>query len=159
MPWWNFYQPQSAWSIDQVSTKRSSAIYNFVFTVTKFCVMWEGEALPHNTKLRIYSGKIVKMRVHHWSMNQADHAVYAPNQWEMALQCNAVSHWLGSCTEWSVFDKSRAWGVTRHISFSSTYQSTYQCHNWSKLVFLIIMIVMLAHSFENVICEIVASVW
>ena len=31
-----------------------------------------------------------------------DHSVYASSQWETALQCNAVSHWLGSYTEWSL---------------------------------------------------------
>ena len=31
-----------------------------------------------------------------------DHFVYAPSHWEMALQCNAISHWLGAYTEWSV---------------------------------------------------------
>ena len=31
-----------------------------------------------------------------------DHSVYAPSQWETVLQCNAVSHWLGSYTEWSL---------------------------------------------------------
>ena len=31
-----------------------------------------------------------------------DHSVYGPGQWEMALQCNAIFHWLGAYTEWSV---------------------------------------------------------
>ena len=31
-----------------------------------------------------------------------DHSVYAPGQWEMALHCNAVSHWLDAYTEWSL---------------------------------------------------------
>ena len=30
------------------------------------------------------------------------HFVYAPSQWETTLQCNAVSHWLGSYTKWSL---------------------------------------------------------
>ena len=28
-----------------------------------------------------------------------DHSTYTPNQWEMALHCNAISHWLGAYTE------------------------------------------------------------
>ena len=28
--------------------------------------------------------------------------VYAPNQWEMTLQCNIVSHWLGAYTKQSL---------------------------------------------------------
>ena len=31
-----------------------------------------------------------------------DHSVYAPSQWEMALHCNAISHWLGAYTRWSL---------------------------------------------------------
>ena len=30
-----------------------------------------------------------------------DQLVYAPSQWEMTLQCNVVSHWLGILTKWS----------------------------------------------------------
>ena len=30
------------------------------------------------------------------------HSVYVPSQWEMALHCNAISHWLGAYTEWSL---------------------------------------------------------
>ena len=28
--------------------------------------------------------------------------MYAPSQWEIALQCNAISHWQGTYTEWSL---------------------------------------------------------
>ena len=31
-----------------------------------------------------------------------DHSVYAPSQWETVLQCNALSHWQGAYTEWSL---------------------------------------------------------
>ena len=31
-----------------------------------------------------------------------DHSVYVPSQREMALQCNAISHWLGGYTEWTL---------------------------------------------------------
>ena len=31
-----------------------------------------------------------------------DHSVYAPSQWETALQSNAISHRQGTYTEWSV---------------------------------------------------------
>ena len=45
-----FYQTISVWSMDQVSTRNRSAVHNFAPTVTKFCFMWEGLALPHDTK-------------------------------------------------------------------------------------------------------------
>ena len=31
-----------------------------------------------------------------------DHSLHAPSQWKMALQCNAISHWLDAYTEWSL---------------------------------------------------------
>ena len=30
------------------------------------------------------------------------HSAYAPSQWGMALQCNAISHWLSAYPEWSL---------------------------------------------------------
>ena len=35
-------------------------------------------------------------------LHPRDHSVYASIQWEMALHSNAVSHWLGAYTEWSL---------------------------------------------------------
>ena len=34
--------------------------------------------------------------------NIRDHSVYVPNQSEMPLHCNAIFHWLGAYTEWSL---------------------------------------------------------
>ena len=31
-----------------------------------------------------------------------DQSRYVPSQWETSLQCNDVSHWLGSCLDWSL---------------------------------------------------------
>ena len=49
--------------------------------------------------------------IHHWFScqsnilawdNYSDPFVNAPSQWETTLQCNVVSHWLGSFTKWSL---------------------------------------------------------
>ena len=58
-----FYQTRSAWSRDQGSNKNHSHAYNFTPTVTKFCVMWEGLSLPHDTKFGNCRCKIVDSRV------------------------------------------------------------------------------------------------
>ena len=58
-----FYQTRSTWSKDQGSTKKRSAVHNFVPTVTKFCVLWEGLSLPHDTKFGNCRGKMVDRRV------------------------------------------------------------------------------------------------
>ena len=57
-----FYQTRSAWSRDQGSNKNHSPAYNFALTVTKFCVMWEGLSLPHDTKFGNCRCKIVDSR-------------------------------------------------------------------------------------------------
>ena len=61
-PWPHFYQTRSAWSVDQGSNKNHSPAYNFALTVTKFCVMWEGLSLPHDTKFGNCRCKIVDSR-------------------------------------------------------------------------------------------------
>ena len=58
-----FYQTRSAWSRDQGSNKNHSPAHNFAPTVTKFCVMWEGLSLPHDTKFGNCRCKIVDSRV------------------------------------------------------------------------------------------------
>ena len=49
--------------MDQGSTRKRSAVHNFAPTVTKFCVMWEGQALPQDTKFGNCRCKIVGRRV------------------------------------------------------------------------------------------------
>ena len=60
-----FYQTKSAWSMDQGSTKKRSTVvyHNFVPTVTKFCVLWEGLSLPQDTKFGNCRDEIVDRRV------------------------------------------------------------------------------------------------
>ena len=64
-----FYQTRSAWSVDQGSNKNHSPAYNFAPTVTKFCVMWEGLSLPHDTTFGNCRCKIVDSRAFpSWSL-------------------------------------------------------------------------------------------
>ena len=69
MPWSHFYQTRSAWSVNQGSTDNHSPVNNFAPTVTKFCVMREGQALPHDTKFGNCRDKIVYSKVFpSWSL-------------------------------------------------------------------------------------------
>ena len=64
-----FYQTRLAWSVDQGSNKNHSPAYNFAPTVTKFCVMWEGLSLPHDTKFGNCRCKTVDSRAFpSWSL-------------------------------------------------------------------------------------------
>ena len=55
--------------MDQGSNKNHSPVNNFAPTVTKFCVMWEGQALPHDTKFGNCRGRIVDSRMFpSWSL-------------------------------------------------------------------------------------------
>ena len=56
--WSKFYQTRPTWSMDQGSTNKGSVVHNFVPTVTKFCVMWEGLSFPHDTKFGNCRGAI-----------------------------------------------------------------------------------------------------
>ena len=49
--------------MDQGSTWKGSAVHNSAPTVTKFCVMWEGLSLPHDTKFGNCWDEIVDRRV------------------------------------------------------------------------------------------------
>ena len=69
MSWLCFYQTRLAWFVDQGSNKNHSPAYNFAPTVTKFCVMWEGLSLPHDTKFGNCRCKTVVSRVFpSWSL-------------------------------------------------------------------------------------------
>ena len=65
----HFYQTRSAWSKDQGSNENHSPVHNCAPTVTKFCVMWEGQALPQDTKFGNCRDKIVDSRAFlSWSL-------------------------------------------------------------------------------------------
>ena len=59
--------------------------------------------------------------------NARDLSVYAPSQWETALRCDAVSHWLGTYTEWSL----KANNASR-LNFSNS-QSCHAISNHCQL--------------------------
>ena len=63
MFWPHFYQTKSAWSVDQGSSRKCSAVHNFAPTVTKFCFVWEGWSLPHDTKFGKCRDEIADTRV------------------------------------------------------------------------------------------------
>ena len=61
--------PDPTFIKDQGSTDNHSPVNNFAHTVTKCCVMWEGQALPHNTKFGNCRDKIVDSRAFpSWSL-------------------------------------------------------------------------------------------
>ena len=65
----HFYQTRSPWSVDQGSADNHSPVKNVTPTVTKLCVMWEGQALPHDTKFGNCRDKIVDSKVFpSWSL-------------------------------------------------------------------------------------------
>ena len=69
LAWPHFYQTRSVWSKDQGSNENHSPVHNFAPTVTKCCVMWEGQALPQDTKFGNCRDKIVDRRAFlSWSL-------------------------------------------------------------------------------------------
>ena len=47
------------------------------------------------------------------------HFVYASSQWEVTLQCNVVTHWLGTFTKWSLSAGNPAENPLFTIGFSA----------------------------------------
>ena len=57
-------------------------------------------ALPDGRKLPQFglgTWQVRTLQIH----GSRHHFVHALSQWETALQCNIVAHWLGACTKWS----------------------------------------------------------
>ena len=91
----HFYQTRSAWSVDQGSNKNHSPASNFAPTVTKFCVMWEGLSLPHDTTFGNCRCKIVDSRAFpSWSLihglRWTGLIKAEPGQWSMN-HCSVIS--------------------------------------------------------------------
>ena len=60
-------------------------------------------------------GRWVNWR-HQWALwTYRDQVSYALSQWQITLHCNIVSHWLGACTEGSLY--------STHLIQSSTFVS------------------------------------
>ena len=95
--------------MDQGSTMKRSAVHNFAPTVTKFCVMWEGQALPHDTKFGNSRCEIVGRRV-----------IFI---WSLIL---ILDPWITLIR----FDKSRAWWS--HKENESITVMSLQCRVVSK---------------------------
>ena len=54
-----------------------------------------------NSLFALRNMKSVIWRIFVCGESVSDHFVYAPNQWEIMLQCNIISHWLMH-TQWSL---------------------------------------------------------
>ena len=66
-----------------------------------------------------------------------NHFVHAPSQWETTLHCNVVSHWLGTYTEWSlynmiIFSKLLTSDILQFIMKIWGADSIWRCHLNSK---------------------------
>ena len=83
--------------MDQGSNKNHSPAYNFTPTVTKFCVMWEGLSLPHDTKFGNCRCKIVDSRLFHsWSLihglRWSGLIKVGPGEYTWCNSCNCTSN-------------------------------------------------------------------
>ena len=71
------------------------------------------QMLPSRAADRKFGGEVMSIlcqtTYHQEEPYEQDHSVYAPSQWEMALHCNAISHWLGAYTEWSLHEDKLSW--------------------------------------------------
>ena len=60
-----------------------------------------------------------------------DQSRYAPSQWEMSLQCNDISHWLGEYLDWSLLFTLLGCRYTAAIMSVCAHQLVPDTHqNW-----------------------------
>ena len=79
--------------MDQGSTRKRSAVHNFAPTVTKFCVVWEGQALPHDTKFGNCRCEIVGSRVIFiWSLIHG-------SSWSGLIKAEPGMRWISDKSE------------------------------------------------------------
>ena len=107
---------ETVWEVWKQSRKfdaKDSMGYNpnRVKKFMKFCVMnndpIKSEPLGYSNgcygEIRfLMNGVLGRMSFGGMYMYLAYFSVYATSQWKTALHCNAVSHWLSVCTEWSL---------------------------------------------------------
>ena len=114
--WPHFYQTGSAWSLGQGSTKNHSPVNNFAPTVTKFYVMWEGQALPHDTKFRNCRDKTVEGRtVPNWSLIHG-------SSWSGLIKvgpercAHAIEIWYGVLCYDIITTEGKHWNTYEHLN-------------------------------------------
>ena len=126
--------------MDQGSTKKRSAVHNCAPTVTKFCVMWEGQALPHDTKFGNCRCEIVGRRVIFiWSLIHG-------SSWSGLIKaepdvCNFVLLWMSwDLPAVTMDDESQDITVIHifishvhiHISLYPTQFGLFSIYGWEK---------------------------
>ena len=65
-----------------------------------------------------------------------EHFVYAPSQWQ-TLHCNIISHWLGTCTKWSLTSEWSPRLLTCLFACVSWFGDDSYCMNLIKHLCLI----------------------
>ena len=128
--------------MDQGSNKNHSPAYNFAPTVTKFCVMWEGLSLPHDTKFGNCRCKIVDSRAFpSWSLihglrwsglikaepglgngvlsAQTKFHLFCMNRREVVFNNSDIYHVL-------IIAHPHSCGVTRHFKWKQNVSQTSQ---------------------------------
>ena len=96
IPSWNFVRVPEAWPwahIQSFISKFSQEVWFLQYTNFKG-IFWRAR----ETIVKLPQDPICQLMGHPIK----DLSVYASIQWEMALQCNAISHWLDTYTEWSL---------------------------------------------------------
>ena len=85
--------------------------YNELMSVCTFPyvkIFDTGYSLLWHFRKYSYCQKLTLLHFHYYHFSLAFgcspfmYSVNAPSQWEMALHCNAISHWLGAFTDWSL---------------------------------------------------------
>ena len=114
--------------MDQGSNKNHSAAYNFTPTVTKFCVVWEGLSLPHDTKFGNCRCNIVDSRsFHSWSLI---HGLRWSGLIKVGPGQQYAWYWLHTCNSSIVFNRESV----IFVEFMNMYNIWVRSRNCDCLV-------------------------
>ena len=85
----------------------------------------------------------IQVATHQSKAELRDQSRYAPSQWETALHCNDVSHWLGAYLDWSLRTdshdhrstyKTGTWYMLRHRELAMPNSITLIDYHWFNLL-------------------------
>ena len=116
--------------MDQGSTRKRSAVHNFAPTVTKFCVMWEGQALPHDTKFGKSRCEIVGRRVIFiWSLIHGSSwsGLIKVGPGRLIYVCITRPQWVNSTLSVWLDWHGRLWIIIMTIIWTNITQSYLNC--------------------------------
>ena len=91
------------WYLIAINLRVSQFALMSIWKLTEHIIIFSNKSLIFKDKIQVMSLSTLRTEsnVHSYTSCR-DHFMNAPSQWETILQCNIISHWLGTFTKWSL---------------------------------------------------------